>query len=171
MPVTTEPALGAAEVAGFFLVQPGAEPAVAGVQRAGGDKSAQRGRRGPGRRRLLPPPRPDHSQGRRHRQLRTGGAAAGRRGAGHDRDSIAIEWQRPGMLRVGPGRKLIDIDSETRPNGWELRMHPSTKRTATIGGFVARRVGRRRVGHLGRPAGARATSQPLGSLRWRRNRA
>jgi FAD/FMN-containing dehydrogenase len=48
----------------------------------------------------------------------------------------AIEWQRPGMVRVGPGRKLLDIDRETRPNGWELRMHPSTKRTATIGGFV-----------------------------------
>jgi len=49
----------------------------------------------------------------------------------------AIEWQRPGMVRVGPGRKLIDLDRETRPQGWELRMHPSTKRTATIGGFVA----------------------------------
>ena len=48
-----------------------------------------------------------------------------------------IEWQRPGMIRVGPGRKLIDIDRKTRPVGWELRMHPSTKRTATIGGFVA----------------------------------
>ena len=48
-----------------------------------------------------------------------------------------IEWQRPGMLRVGPGRKMIDIDRETRPDGWELRMHPSTKRSATIGGFVA----------------------------------
>ena len=49
----------------------------------------------------------------------------------------AIQWQRPGMLRVGPGRKMIDIDRETRASGWELRMHPSTKRTATIGGFVA----------------------------------
>ncbi len=48
-----------------------------------------------------------------------------------------VEWQRPGMLRVGPGRKMIDIDRETRPEGWELRMHPSTKRSATIGGFVA----------------------------------
>jgi FAD/FMN-containing dehydrogenase len=48
-----------------------------------------------------------------------------------------IEWQRPGMLRVGAGRRLIDIDRETCPSGWELRMHPSTKRTATIGGFVA----------------------------------
>ena len=46
-----------------------------------------------------------------------------------------IEWQRPGMVRVGPGRKLIDIDRAL--SGWELRMHPSTKRTATIGGFVA----------------------------------
>ena len=49
----------------------------------------------------------------------------------------AIEWQQPGMVRVGPGRKMIDLDRETRPQGWELRMHPSTKRTATIGGFVA----------------------------------
>ncbi len=49
----------------------------------------------------------------------------------------AIDWQRPGMVRVGPGRKMIELDRETRPQGWELRMHPSTKRTATIGGFVA----------------------------------
>ena len=63
-----------------------------------------------------------------------------------------IEWQRPGMLRVGPGRKMIDIDRETRPNGWELRMHPSTKRSATIGGFVGRRLRRRRLGDLGRAA-------------------
>ena len=49
----------------------------------------------------------------------------------------AIEWQRPGIMRVGAGRKLIEIDRETRPHGWELRMHPSTKRSATIAGFVA----------------------------------
>jgi FAD/FMN-containing dehydrogenase len=42
-----------------------------------------------------------------------------------------------GLLTVEPGKKLIDIDAETRSHGWELRMHPSTKRTATIGGFVA----------------------------------
>ena len=41
-----------------------------------------------------------------------------------------------GMLAVEAGAKLIDIDLATRPRGWELRMHPSTKRTATIGGFV-----------------------------------
>lgn len=49
----------------------------------------------------------------------------------------AIEWQRPGRVRVGPGAKMADVDAATRPLGWELRMHPSTKRTATIGGFVA----------------------------------
>ena len=42
-----------------------------------------------------------------------------------------------GMLTVEPGARLIDIDNTLRPRGWELRMHPSTKRTATIGGFVA----------------------------------
>lgn len=42
-----------------------------------------------------------------------------------------------GLLIVEPGRKMGDIDAVTRPQGWELRMHPSTKRTATIGGFVA----------------------------------
>ena len=52
-------------------------------------------------------------------------------------DMTAIEWQRPGVVRVQPGKKLVDLDAETRPAGWEQRMHPSTKRTATIGGFVA----------------------------------
>lgn len=49
----------------------------------------------------------------------------------------AIEWQKPGAVRVGAGAKLVDIDMATRPSGYELRMHPSTKRTATVGGFVA----------------------------------
>ena len=48
-----------------------------------------------------------------------------------------IEWQKPGKIRVQAGAKLWDIDAATRPNGWELRMHPSTKRSAQIGGFVA----------------------------------
>ncbi|MBV8838672.1 MAG: FAD-binding oxidoreductase, partial [Alphaproteobacteria bacterium] len=47
-----------------------------------------------------------------------------------------IEWQRPGVVRCEPGLKMNDLDALTRPNGFELRMHPSTKRTATIGGFV-----------------------------------
>ena len=48
----------------------------------------------------------------------------------------AIEWQKPGMVRCEPGLKMSDLDAATSPNGWELRMHPSTKRMATIGGFV-----------------------------------
>ena len=48
-----------------------------------------------------------------------------------------IEWQKPGLVRVEAGAKLYDIDAATRPNGFELRMHPSTKRSAVIGGFVA----------------------------------
>src|SRR5262249_27098962 len=47
-----------------------------------------------------------------------------------------IEWQKPGLVRVQAGTKLYDIDAATRPNGYELRMHSSTKRTALIGGFV-----------------------------------
>jgi FAD/FMN-containing dehydrogenase len=49
----------------------------------------------------------------------------------------AIEWIKPGILRVGAGAKMNAIDAELQTQGWELRMHPSTKRTATIGGFVA----------------------------------
>jgi FAD/FMN-containing dehydrogenase len=49
----------------------------------------------------------------------------------------AIEWQKPGVIRCAPGLKMNDLDAATRPRGWELRMHPSTKRMATIGGFVA----------------------------------
>jgi FAD/FMN-containing dehydrogenase len=47
-----------------------------------------------------------------------------------------IEWQKPGIVRCQPGIKMNDLDAATRPNGWEIRMHPSTKRMATIGGFV-----------------------------------
>lgn len=49
----------------------------------------------------------------------------------------AVEWHKPGITRVQAGAKMHDIDALTRPAGFELRMHPSTKRSATIGGFVA----------------------------------
>jgi FAD binding domain len=39
-------------------------------------------------------------------------------------------------VRAESGARLIDIDAASRPTGWELRMHSSTKRAATIGGFV-----------------------------------
>lgn len=42
-----------------------------------------------------------------------------------------------GRVRCGAGAKLSDIDQRARAEtGQELRMHPSTWRTATIGGFV-----------------------------------
>ncbi len=44
---------------------------------------------------------------------------------------------RDGVAEVEPGARLVDIDAWARPQGWELRLWPSTKRTATIGGFVA----------------------------------
>ncbi len=49
----------------------------------------------------------------------------------------AIEWVRPAMCASALARNMGKLDAELRPQGWELRMHPSTKRTATIGGFVA----------------------------------
>jgi FAD/FMN-containing dehydrogenase len=48
-----------------------------------------------------------------------------------------ILWSKPGVVRVQAGARMHEMDAELRPSGWELRMHPSTKRTATIGGFVA----------------------------------
>jgi FAD/FMN-containing dehydrogenase len=50
----------------------------------------------------------------------------------------AVLWTRPGVVRAQCGAKLIDIDAATRAAGHgELRFHPSTRRTATIGGFIA----------------------------------
>jgi FAD/FMN-containing dehydrogenase len=49
----------------------------------------------------------------------------------------SIEWIKPGVVRVGAGAKMNAIDVAAQAQGWELRMHPSTKRMATIGGFVA----------------------------------
>lgn len=48
-----------------------------------------------------------------------------------------ILWIKPGMARVEAGVKLAQLDKETRKTGWEMRMAPSTYRTATIGGFFA----------------------------------
>ncbi|MEM9088983.1 MAG: FAD-binding oxidoreductase [Cyanobacteria bacterium P01_F01_bin.53] len=48
----------------------------------------------------------------------------------------AVKWVKPGMACVEPGIKLAAIDRVTRPQGWEIRMAPSTYRTATIGGFI-----------------------------------
>jgi len=42
----------------------------------------------------------------------------------------------PGIASVQPGVKMAAFDKQAREIGWELRMAPSTYRTATIGGFV-----------------------------------
>ncbi|MGY4286509.1 FAD/FMN-containing dehydrogenase [Bradyrhizobium sp. LM2.7] len=49
----------------------------------------------------------------------------------------SIEWIKPGIVRVSAGAKMSAIDAAAQAEGWELRLHPSTKRMATIGGFVA----------------------------------
>ncbi|MBD2095326.1 FAD-binding oxidoreductase [Trichocoleus sp. FACHB-591] len=49
----------------------------------------------------------------------------------------AIRWIKPGLACVEPGVKLANLDKKTREIGWEIRMAPSTYRTATIGGFIA----------------------------------
>lgn len=49
----------------------------------------------------------------------------------------AIRWIKPGLACVEPGVKLAAFDKQARGTGWELRMAPSTYRTATIGGFIA----------------------------------
>lgn len=42
-----------------------------------------------------------------------------------------------GVLTAEPGARMIELDLWARERGWELRLWPSTKRSATIGGFVA----------------------------------
>jgi FAD/FMN-containing dehydrogenase len=47
-------------------------------------------------------------------------------------------WARPGVARAEAGCKLLELDAQLRREvGGELRFHPSTKRTATLGGFIA----------------------------------
>jgi FAD/FMN-containing dehydrogenase len=48
-----------------------------------------------------------------------------------------IPWVKPGVGRVEAGVKLAALDKKAREIGWEMRMAPSTYRTATIGGFIA----------------------------------
>lgn len=48
----------------------------------------------------------------------------------------AIGWIKPGLACVEPGVKLAAFDKQAREIGWELRMVPSTYRTATIGGYI-----------------------------------
>jgi hypothetical protein len=47
-----------------------------------------------------------------------------------------VLWARDGRVRVQAGARLAAIDAFTQPSGWELRIHPSTRKVSTIGGFV-----------------------------------
>ena len=46
-------------------------------------------------------------------------------------------WVKPGVCRVQAGKKIVELDDALAKHGQEVRMFPSTRRTATIGGFVA----------------------------------
>lgn len=46
-------------------------------------------------------------------------------------------WVQGGVARVQAGMNMLDLDRALQEQGWEVRMYPSTKRTATIGGFIA----------------------------------
>ncbi len=47
-----------------------------------------------------------------------------------------IKWIKPGLTCVEPGVKLVALDKQAKESGWEVRMAPSTYRTATVGGFI-----------------------------------
>jgi FAD/FMN-containing dehydrogenase len=49
-----------------------------------------------------------------------------------------LVWARPTAMRAEAGIRLLDLDQRLRREvGAELRVHPSTLRTSTLGGFIA----------------------------------
>jgi len=46
-----------------------------------------------------------------------------------------IRWIKNGVARVQAGVRLMNIDKEARPLGWEMRLLPSTYRLSTASGF------------------------------------
>lgn len=55
----------------------------------------------------------------------------------HMKNMTAVKEIHPGRVIVEPGCLIKDLDAATRAHsGQELRMHPSTHATATIGGFI-----------------------------------
>jgi FAD/FMN-containing dehydrogenase len=60
----------------------------------------------------------------------------------------------PGLLTVEAGKTMLAIDQELKPSGFELRVFPTTRANATIGGFVcggAGGVGSCTWGQIGDP--------------------
>jgi len=48
-----------------------------------------------------------------------------------------VVWTKPGAVRALAGTIVDDMEKAARETGWELKLHPTTKATATIAGFVA----------------------------------
>jgi hypothetical protein len=48
-----------------------------------------------------------------------------------------VLWVKPGAVRAKAGTTLDEIEEVTKPQGWELRFFPTTRKHATIGGFIA----------------------------------
>jgi FAD/FMN-containing dehydrogenase len=46
-------------------------------------------------------------------------------------------WVRDGACRVQAGKRLLKLDQELEAHGRELRLYPSTRAIATLGGFIA----------------------------------
>jgi len=44
-------------------------------------------------------------------------------------------WCKPGVARAQAGIRMMEMDRQTQPQGWELRCVPSTFRSATLGGL------------------------------------
>jgi FAD/FMN-containing dehydrogenase len=44
-------------------------------------------------------------------------------------------WCKPGVARAQAGIRMMEMDRQTQPDGWELRCVPSTFRSATLGGL------------------------------------
>jgi FAD/FMN-containing dehydrogenase len=75
--------------------------------------------------------------------MRGGGTASFGQGIPLQGGAIVDMTELSKILRIGDfrvraeaGARLLEIDTATRPSGWELRMHSSTKKHATIGGFI-----------------------------------
>lgn len=52
-------------------------------------------------------------------------------------DITGIVWMKPGVVRVKAGTKIHDLEAAANAQGQEMRIFPSTRRAATIGGFIA----------------------------------
>ncbi|MFT8243598.1 FAD-binding protein [Roseomonas sp. BN140053] len=53
------------------------------------------------------------------------------------RELSGMIWCRPGALRCHSGTRMDRLDEEARATGWELRIHPSTRKSSTVAGFIA----------------------------------